>query len=72
MRDAAHRDRVAAFFVPRRESNLQFARTCDGIFEKEFVEIAQPEEEERARMLLLEFLVLPQHRGGGSVIHSES
>jgi hypothetical protein len=55
-------DRVAAFFVACRQCNLQFARTNNGVLEKELVKVAEPKEQERPGMLLLQLLILPQHR----------
>ena len=44
VRDAAHRDRLALFAIPRGERDLQFARGGDRIFVEKFVEVAEAEE----------------------------
>ena len=65
MRDAAHRNRIAALFMSGGERNLQLARAQHGIIEKQLVEIAQTKKEDRARMLSLQLMILPEHGGGG-------
>jgi len=65
MRNAAHRNRITALFVTRGERYLQLPRTNHGILEEEFVEVAQPKKQEGTGVLLLELLILPQHRGWG-------
>ena len=61
VRDAAHGDGLAALLVPRGERDLKLARARDGVLEEQLVEVAEAEEEERAGVLPLELLVLPQH-----------
>ena len=65
MRHAAHRNRVAPFFVARSERDLQLARADHRIIKKQFVKIAESEEEKSSRMLRLQLLILPDHWGGG-------
>src|SRR5205085_9547604 len=72
MRHAAHGDWCAALFVARGQSDLKFASACDGVVEEEFVEVAEAKEEQRARMLLLQFLILPQHWGKCDFSHDQS
>jgi hypothetical protein len=61
VRDAAHRDGLAALLVPRGERDFKLARAGDGVLEEQLVEVAEPEEEERARVLPLQLLILAQH-----------
>ena len=61
VRHAAHGDGLAALLVPCGECYLKLARARDGVLEEELVEVAEAEEEERARVLPLQLLVLPQH-----------
>src|ERR1041385_8120335 len=61
MRHAAHGNRIATFFVSRRQSDLQFARADDRVIKKQFVEIAETKEQECARMLRFQLLILPYH-----------
>src|ERR1044071_3701035 len=53
VRDAAHGDGLAALLVARGQGYLQPAGAGEGVFEEEFVEVAEAEEEERARVLPL-------------------
>ena len=62
VRHAAHGDGLAALLVAGGQCDLQLARARDGVLEEEFVEVAEAEEEERAGVLPLQLLVLPQHR----------
>ena len=63
IRHAAHGNGGAALFMPRGERDLKFARACDGIVEAESVEIAEAKEEQCARMLLIQLMILAQHWG---------
>jgi hypothetical protein len=47
--------------MTRRECDLQFTRTYYCVVKKEFVKIAETKKQEGSGMLLLQFLVLPQH-----------
>jgi hypothetical protein len=49
---------------------LQFARASVRVVEEQFVEIAEPEKQQGSGMLLLEFLVLPQHGSCIWLVHS--
>src|SRR5207244_5303884 len=69
MRHAAHGNWVAAFLVSRRQGNLQLARAGHRVFEEEFVKISEAKEEQRARMLLLQLLILADHGGGVGSSH---
>jgi hypothetical protein len=40
---------------------LKFSRANYGVVKKQFVKIAEPEKQQGARMLLLQFVILPQH-----------
>src|SRR5215213_7256379 len=62
MRHAAHGNGIAALLVPRGQSNLKLARARQRVVKKELVEISQAKKEQRPWMLLLQFMVLPQHR----------
>src|SRR5262249_44398977 len=64
MRHAAHRNRIAAVLVPRRQSDLQFACADDRIFKKKLIEVAQTEKQKRTRMPRLQLLILPDHWSG--------
>ncbi len=59
MRNAAHGDGLALFAVAGGQSDLQLAGGNDGVLVKEFVEIAQAEQDQRMRVALLDGLVLP-------------
>jgi len=59
-----HGDVDTLFFVPRSQSDLQFARRQHRIVKKQFVEIAEPEKQERSGMLLLNGGILPHERRG--------
>ena len=68
IRDAAHRDRRAAFvLITGGERNFEFAGGNDRVLIKHFVEIAQAEEDELAREASLHLMVLPHH--GCEVFH---
>src|SRR5581483_4433152 len=58
---AAHGNWIAAFFVARRQSDLEFSRANDRVFKKQLIEIAQAKEKQRPRMLRFQLLVLPDH-----------
>src|SRR6185369_1633875 len=62
MRHATHRNRIVAILLPCCECYLQFTRTSVRVVEKKFVEIAETKKQQGPGMLLLQFLVLPQHR----------
>ena len=62
---AAHGDGRALFLVAGGERDFEFARGGDGVFEEELVEIAQAEEQQGVRELLLDAVVLPHQRRGG-------
>jgi hypothetical protein len=47
--------------MTRGERDLQFTRTYNCVVEEEFIEIAEAKKQQRSGMLLLQFLVLPQH-----------
>ena len=64
VRDTAHGNRVAALLVARGERDFKLARSRDGVFKEQLVEIAQPEQQQRARDLLFCGLVLPHQRRG--------
>ena len=55
---------VAFFLVARGERDFEFARGGDGVVVEELVEIAEPEQQQRVRHLLLERVVLPHQRRG--------
>jgi hypothetical protein len=50
-----------------RQRYLEFLSANHGVIEKHFVEIAKSKEEQRTRILALDFVVLPEH--GGGVLH---
>ena len=62
MRHSTHRHGIATLFVTRCECDLQFARTGESVVKKQFVEIAETKKQQCPGMLLLQFLVLTQHR----------
>ena len=70
VRNATHGNGVAAFFVAGSQRDLQFTSTRDGVVEEELVKIAEAKKEKRSRMLLLQLLVLTQHRCWISRSHS--
>jgi hypothetical protein len=47
------------------EGYLELARTDDGVLIEHLVKIAEPEKEDRSRVELLYFEILPKHRRGG-------
>src|ERR1035437_10089657 len=61
---AAHRYGNAFFLVARGQRDLQLPRREHGVLEEEFVEVAQPEEDERVGMVFLDRGILPHQRGG--------
>src|SRR4051812_28905381 len=63
--NTAHRYRDAFFLITRGERDLQLFRSDYRIIEEEFIEVAQPEKEQRVRMLFLDGGVLPHQRRGG-------
>ena len=65
MRNAAHRNGVGRVLVPGGEGDLEFTRTDDRVLIEHFIEIAKPEKEDRSRVELLYFEILPKHRRGG-------
>src|SRR5262249_53093930 len=65
--NAAHRDGCSALAVTGRQGNLELPGSDRGVVKEHLVEIAQPEEQERARILALDVLVLLEH--GGRVLH---
>src|SRR5215470_17075701 len=60
--NAAHRDRLIAVLVSRGEGDFELAGSRNGVFKEHFVEVAEPEEQERVRHVLLDGVVLPHHR----------
>ena len=63
--DAAHRNGLAFFAIPRGQHDLQFAGREDGVFVEEFVEIAQAEQEQCVGVARFDCLVLLHQRCGG-------
>ena len=57
--DAAHRNRLAFFFVAGGESDFEFAGGGDGVIVEKLVEVAEAEHEQRVGNLLLYPVVLP-------------
>ena len=55
----------AFFLVAGGEGDFEFARGDDGVFEEEFVEIAEAEHQQGVGDLLLDGVVLPHQRRGG-------
>ena len=71
---AAHRDRLGILPVARGEGETEELGSPDGVLEEHLVEVAQPEEQERVRMLGLDARVLlherrARGRGGSSAGH---
>src|SRR5260370_27072878 len=62
VRNAAHGNRLALFAVARRERNLKLARRDDGVFVKQFVEIAQAEKQQGVRVARLDGVILLHQR----------
>ena len=62
VRHPAHGNRLALFPVPGCQCDLQFARCDDRVFVEQFVEIAQPEKQQRVRIPRLDPLVLLHER----------
>ena len=70
--NSAHGNGIVAVFVASGKRNFQFARGSYGVIEEEFVEIAQPEEQQGIRSLLLDGVVLPHHGGEILVLHGKT
>ena len=66
--DAAHGNGLALFAIARGESDLEFARSEDGVFVEEFVEIAEAEEQESVGIAGFDRLIL-LHQGCGGIGH---
>ncbi len=62
VRNAAHRNGLALFAIPRSERDLQFSRGYDRVFIKKFVEIAQAKEQQRMRVARLDGVILLHQR----------
>ena len=62
VREAAHRDGVVGPFAPRGQRQFQETAGFLGIFVEHLVEVAHAVQQDRVGMLLLQRLVLPQHR----------
>ena len=69
--NATHRDGLAFFAIAGGERNLEFARGKDRVFVKEFVEIAEAEEQQRVRVTRFDRVVLLHQRRCG-VRHESS
>ena len=69
IRHAAHRDRLALFLVARGQRDFEFPRRRHGVFVEQLVEVAEPEQQQRAGDLLLDGLILPHQRRGGFGVH---
>ncbi len=65
IRDAAHRNRLALFAIPRGQRDLQFARGEHGVFVEKFVEIAEAKEQQRMRVARFYRMVLLHQRCSG-------
>jgi hypothetical protein len=55
--------------LSRGECDLQLARTRQRVVKKEFIEVAETKKQKRPGMLLLQFLVLTQHRRWVGIAH---
>src|SRR5690242_72048 len=60
--NSAHRYRIWRIFLPRRECDLQLARTNHCVFVEHLVKIAQPKEKYGAGIHLFYLEILPKHR----------
>jgi hypothetical protein len=70
MRHTTHWHRVAALFVTSRESDLQFPRANNSVFEEELIKVTKAKKQQSSRMLLLQLVVLAQHGSGISNRHN--
>ncbi len=66
--DTAHGYRNALLLVARGQRDLQFARGDHGVFEEQFVEIAETKEDERIGVFFFDRGILP-HQGRGRLAH---
>src|SRR5437660_4427764 len=69
VRHPAHGYWIAPLFVTRSKSYLQFAGAGHCVIKKQFIEIAEPKEQQCPRMLRLQLLILPDHWSAASRSH---
>src|SRR6185369_1261550 len=69
MRHATHGNRIVTLFLSRCECDLQLARAGYRVVKKQFIKVAETKKQQRPGMLLLQFLVLTQHRRWIGIAH---
>ena len=61
--NTAHRHGIVAILVAGSQRDFEFARSGDGVFEEEFVEVTKTKQEQGIGRFLFYGMVLPHHRG---------
>ena len=66
-RHAAHRDVITEVFATFGQGDVESFCRRDCVVEEEFVKVAHPVEQQRRRVVRLDFQILGHHRGDGGV-----